>query len=374
MSVILLARMRRFFLFLAILFAAFHTAYAQWEMEESHTIANLRGICSAGNAVAWASGAGGTVLRTEDSGNLWQSCTVPPGAEQLDFRAIQSFDKNTAVIMSSGKGDLSRLYETTDGCRTWKLLATNAEKDGFWDALSMPRPNRGWILGDPVHGLFTLLTLQTQELCMGAGKERNCAISAALVDATGASVEADSSEQGAFAASNSSIFALRDQEWFGTGGKAGAYVYTRNIRRTRSWSNAAVPVGTGTESSGIFSLQFIRQRKADSLLGMAVGGDYLKPSATEKTAAYSTDSGRTWQPTRTPPHGYRSAVAYDAPHNTWITVGPNGTDVSDDDGRNWQPLKPGPQDAPDADHQWNALSLPFVVGPSGRIGKLRTDR
>jgi len=57
---------------------------------------------------------------------------------------------------------------------------------------------------------------------------------------------------------------------------------------------------------------------------------------------------------------------------TWITVGPNGTDISTDDGRNWRALHPDPalHEAPDADRDWNALSLPFVVGPHGRIGKL----
>jgi hypothetical protein len=73
----------------------------------------------------------------------------------------------------------------------------------------------------------------------------------------------------------------------------------------------------------------------------------------------------------TPPHGYRSAVAYVSSTGTWITVGPNGTDISTDDGRNWRALKPSPTDTPDADRNWNALSLPFVVGPHGRIGILR---
>ena len=36
-------------------------------------------------------------------------------------------------------------------------------------------------------------------------------------------------------------------------------------------------------------------------------------------------------------------------------------------------LKPTAQDTPDADKNWNALSLPFVVGPKGRIGKLRPE-
>ena len=78
-----------------------------------------------------------------------------------------------------------------------------------------------------------------------------------------------------------------------------------------------------------------------------------------------------------PPHGFRSAVAYDEPAKTWITVGPNGTDISTDDGRNWRALKPDPRDGdpPDGipeDQHWNALSLPFVVGPHGRIGRLRS--
>jgi hypothetical protein len=56
--------------------------------------------------------------------------------------------------------------------------------------------------------------------------------------------------------------------------------------------------------------------------------------------------------------------------NIWITVGPNGTDISIDDGKNWRALKPKPGQPPDADTNWNALSLPFAVGANGRIGKL----
>src|ERR1700753_4372858 len=83
---------------------------AQFDLEDSHTTASLRGIHNVGGGVAWASGTNGTVLRTEDGGYLWQTCNIPPGAEKLDFRGIQAFDENTAIVMSSGKGALSRLY------------------------------------------------------------------------------------------------------------------------------------------------------------------------------------------------------------------------------------------------------------------------
>ena len=45
----------------------------------------------------------------------------------------------------------------------------------------------------------------------------------------------------------------------------------------------------------------------------------------------------------------------------WVTAGTNGSDFSSDDGKTWKPLDDG---------NWNALSLPFVVGPKGRIGRL----
>jgi len=48
------------------------SACAQWQLQDSHTTADLRGIHNVGNGVAWASGTNGTVLRTEDGGKLWQ--------------------------------------------------------------------------------------------------------------------------------------------------------------------------------------------------------------------------------------------------------------------------------------------------------------
>jgi hypothetical protein len=107
------------------------------------------------------------------------------------------------------------------------------------------------------------------------------------------------------------------------------------------------------------------------LIMLAVGGDFKAPEQRTGTAAFF--SGGKWQAPQTPPHGYRSAVAYYAPAKTWIAVGPNGTDISTDDGRNWRALTPSAEDTPDADKNWNALSLPFVAGPNGRIGKLKPD-
>ncbi len=366
--------MRGLVLLVGLLSVTFGSVQAQWQMENSTTTADLRGIDSVGGGVAWASGTNGTVVRTEDGGYLWQPCTVPPGAEHLDFRGIQAFDANTAIVMSSGKGDLSRLYKTTDGCQTWKLLFTNPDKDGFWDAVLFNAHREGWLLGDPVNGRFTLFYSDDRGRTWTRLNNKG--------------LEAQAATQGAFAASNTSLI---DDLEFGTGGKEGAFFYSvtsRDIclddcsqedlltsRRHTKWAREEVPLGSHSESSGVFSLALKRNQTGSgwsSTEVVAVGGDYLKPDKATATAASSDDGGKTWHAAQTPPHGYRSAVAYDEATKVWITVGPNGTDISTDDGRNWRAVHPDAalHEVTDADRNWNALALPFVVGPHGRIGKL----
>jgi photosystem II stability/assembly factor-like uncharacterized protein len=367
--------MRRHGWWLAVVLAACGAAHAQWEMESSGTTADLRGIDNVGGGVAWASGTNGTVLRTEDGGYLWQACAVPPGAEHLDFRGVQAFDANTAIVMSSGKGDLSRLYKTTDGCQTWKLVFTNPDKDGFWDAVVFKNPNAdteelaqdaGELVGDPVKGRFVVYDH------MGPDWPTNWTRECACHPQTPKAREGEA----AFAASNSSVLSFgRADFMLGTGGIHGSRVFFFHEQLAKGSRDEVyfvqdtrdVPIATGKESRGIFSLG-MRDRQNI----VAVGGDYLEPDDSAETAAWTDDGGKTWAAAETPPHGYRSAVAYDPATKSWITVGPNGTDISADDGKNWRALHPDPamHEAADADRDWNALSLPFVVGPHGRIGKL----
>jgi hypothetical protein len=119
-----------------------------------------------------------------------------------------------------------------------------------------------------------------------------------------------------------------------------------------------IPLASGSGSSGVFSLDF-----RDSQHGVAVGGDYTKPSESSGTAAWSADGGEHWTASKTLPHGFRSAVQWSESLKSWITAGTNGSDISRDDGKTWQPLDNG---------NWNALSLPFVVGPNGRIARLNS--
>ena len=338
--------------------------FAQWQIQTAPTSADLRGIDALGNGIAWASGSEGAVLRTTDDGAHWQRCATPPDAEHLDFRGIQAFDDKTAIIMSSGKGPLSRLYKTTDACQSWTLLFTNPDPDGFWDAMLMNRfEGDGYLLGDPVDGSFSYWESRDYGETWKQFWESN------HTQTRWTGLEARPQEA-PFAASNSAL--LVDERFaigFITGGPTGSRLFLENDDAAPwKFSDFSLPLRSGSISSGAFS---IGTRDYDGLV--VVGGDYLKPNESIGTAARSQDGGDHRKAAATPPHGFRSAVAYLPATKSWITVGPNRTDISTDDGRNWRALRPDPAlgEPPDADQHWNALSLPFVVGPHGRIGKLR---
>jgi hypothetical protein len=338
-------------------------ARGQFQILDAKTTASLRGIDAVSPRVAWASGTGGTVLLTTDAGANWKKCSVPPHAERLDFRGVQGFDARTAVVMASGKGDQSALFRTTDGCASWTLIFANPDPDGFFDAIRFVDRQVGYLLGDPVAGSFALFATRD------AGLHWTRAISSSLTSA-GPGI-------GAFAASNSSLLTAPLQ--FGTGGPDGPYLYRADgscmtsaserglmdcVREGLHFNALRLPVEGTTASAGLFALADAGKRL------VAVGGDYAKPDVASGTAAYFDPQAGAWAAATTMPHGYRSAVAYDKATDLWIAVGPNGTDISADDGRNWVAFKPRAQDAPDADREWNAVSLPFVVGSKGRIGRL----
>jgi photosystem II stability/assembly factor-like uncharacterized protein len=337
------------------------TASGPWIMQKSGITAGLRGIHAAGGGVAWASGTNGTILRTEDSGYMWQSCAMPPGAEKLDFRGIWAWDANTAIVMSSGPGDLSRIYKTTDGCSHWALLYTDPDKNGFWDAIQMWTPTDGFLAGDPVDSHLFL------------GEVNKYYFPGGFSDNVLYGVKAQSGEA-AFAASNSCIalgpFNTRDGSsrdvWLATGGPSGSrIVHYQHFNGGEPERVGIVSVSVSffpkTKSGGIFSIA----SKGDNKYLVIVGGDYTKPDESKGTAAWSADGGKTWAAAEKPPHGYRSAVAWDADAKAWIAAGTNGSDISYDDGKTWAPLDNG---------NWNAISLPWIVGPNGRIAKLDPDK
>jgi hypothetical protein len=343
------------------------TASAGWQVVDSHTTADLKGIDAVTPGVAWASGANGVVLHTQD-GRAWQTCALPADAAGLNFTSIQGFDSKTAVVMSSGKGALSRVFRTTDGCRSWTKVFDNPDASGSLESLHRATAVEMYLLGDPVDG----------KLRMYASHDAGSTWS--IFRQPGLDVP---KTEGGITAATASVTNVDWLMTFGTAGKDAA-VYTFNVSCTTSpcvltWAGKPTPVGQGSVTAGVASVAGRTYTGApipgvtgDIVTSLtttlvAVGGDPAHPEANAAIAALSTDSGNTWQLSGTQPGGYRSSVAFEPKRQRFIAVGPNGADVSADDGIAWLPLKPGAHENADAYQRWTSISLPYVVGNNGRI-------
>jgi len=329
------------------LFAAMVAMAQSWEPRVSGTASSLRGVSAVDAKAVWACGTGGTYLKSTDAGKTWQHGVVT-GAEKLDFRGVYAVDGQTAVLLSIGPGDQSRIYKTIDGGVHWKVQFKNADAKGFYDEIAFWNPQHGIALGDPVNGRFEILTTADG----GAHWVREQGPTAL-------------ENEGAFAASNSSLFVSGANEvWFGTGGPKAARVF-HSTDGGHDWTIATTPIRNDSANAGIFSLAFSKNGH-----GVAVGGDYSKRFDHSHNVAVTSDGGKTWkEPAGAHPNGFRSAVAFLAGAGTWISAGPSGSDVSSDDGNTWKRTDGTP---------YNAISffsskVGWAVGPQGRLGQF-TDK
>lgn len=335
-----------------LLLSATALAQSGLQFQSSHTSESLRGVSAVSQLVAWASGTHGTYLRTVDGGRTWAAAQVPD-AGPLDLRGVVAFSADEAFLMSSGPGELSRIYHTSDAGQHWQPQFTNTNPKGFFDSIAFWDAKHGMVLGDPVpdeSGKLKFEILITED-----GQTWHRLQSSRLPDA----IEGE----GAFAASNSCIAVTGTNIWFATGGKVARVFHSPD--RGQSWQVVDSPIQHGRESAGIFSIAF-----RDSLHGTIAGGDYKRPKEDGPNLAFTEDGGKSWKMADVHPQAYFSAVAYDRvrPARLFV-VGPDF--VLDYRGQGESKRIPGGKEvglnAMSAEPDGGAL----VVGPKGLIATVR---
>lgn len=289
-------------------------ADAQWTKQKIDTKASLRGLSVVSEKIIWASGTGGTFLRTVDGGKNWTVGRVP-GAGKLDFRDVEAFDAETAYLLSIGDGETSRIYKTTDGGANWKLQFQNTNPKVFLDALAFWDKTHGIAMGDPIDGKFFLIETTDGEIWK-------------LIE----NLQMPPVKEGeaAFAASGTCLITQGKNEAFLVSGSSAARVF-KSENRGKNWSVYETPITKGTAGSGIFSAAMF-----DSKNGTIVGGNYEKPNEINDNLAFTNDGGAHWILGKGL-NGYRSGVAF-VDRKTLIAVGSSGSDLSTDGGKTWTNL------------------------------------
>lgn len=312
-----------------------------------NTKTSLRGLSVVSDQVIWASGSNGSVGKTEDCGLTWQ-WVKPKGYEILDFRDIEAFDRQHAIIVNAGSP--AYVLKTDDAGATWSEHYKNIDSAIFLDGLGFWNRNSGIIFGDPILGKMSLL--KTTD----AGKTWK--------DISSDLKQSLAEGEAGFAASGTTIKTRPGGKvWIATGGTASNIYYSADYGQ--NWNVYQCPIWQGESTTGPFSIDFFDARN-----GVVVGGNYIKDKANDNNVLITSDGGKTWKKPVTPVAGFRSAVTY-LNKQTLIATGTSGTDVSNDGGQNWKHLSDQSFNAVQKSAKGNRIIL---AGEKGNIFELILNR
>ena len=239
-----------------------------WARRASGVTVRLRGVSAVSSTVAWASGAGGTVLRTTDGGRTWQRRSVPGATRSTSAMSMRSAPPPRSSSHRPGRsigiyrrGRRRHLGGAVSERRPDGVL----RRDGLRRHGARRRLQR---LGGRAVRVRT--TADRGRTWMAVRPER---LPPALPRRARLPPAAPTSRCSALTASG-----------IGTS-------KSRVLRSTdggRTWSVHATPVATG-QATGIFSIAF-----RDASNGVVVGGNYQQEDDARDNLAGTDDGGRTW--------------------------------------------------------------------------------
>jgi len=318
---------------LILLFSQFSNSQSIKLLTDSHP-ASFRGLSVVSTNLLWVSGSNGTVGRSEDAGNTWKWISVQ-GYEKTDFRDIEAFDKNTAIIMGIAEPPI--LLRTTDGGISWQKVFEDDTKGMFLDALDFKDRNHGTVIGDPLNNHFFIANTSD------GGKSWNVPKSKPSAD----------SGEACFASSGTNIRKMgKTKSVFVSGGQT-----THLFRNDKK---IALPLTHGKQSTGANSIA------GNQKTMVIVGGDFTKKDKTDSNCVITFDAGNTFQSPQKGPTGYRSCVEF-LGKKTWITCGLNGVDISFDDGVNWKNIS---HESFHVCRKANKGNSVYLAGANGRVAML----
>ena len=319
------------------------------EMLTSGTKTSIRGLSVVNDNVVWVSGSNGMVGRSANGGKNWRWIVVP-GFEKTDFRDIEAFDANTALIM--GIGEPAYILKTIDAGETWRVVYENKKKGMFLDAMDFANNRSGIVVGDPVNGkIFMARTNDTGNTW--------------TIDTSRVPLSYVDSAEAFFAASGTNIRLFEDGTYLLVSGGARSRLFTED-------GVESLPLLQGTESTGANSIDVFDKgiaKKSSRYIAIA-GGDFTKDTIRKNGFIYSRNGGKKWRRPRIPPHGYRSCVEF-LSKKILIACGTSGVDVSVDGGESWDLV------SREGFHVCRIAKIGsaiFLAGSNGRIAKIAWER
>jgi photosystem II stability/assembly factor-like uncharacterized protein len=291
-------------------------ATERWKVVTPGEPVSYRALHVVDDRVVWVGGSKGQVLRTQDGGATWDS-VGPADRGEAEFRSIWAWDAKTVCIAIAGTP--AEVYRTVDGGHRWTKVYHHRSEAAFFDAMVFDTSGRGWILSDPVDGVWRIIE----------SKDKGQTWQEWPMD------QLPMAEPGeaAFAASNGAMTV--DDEGhliLVTGGAVadGRASLLKASLESRSWHRQKLEAPSSA-TSGLFAIGLGPEDEV-----VLVGGDYRPEETNRGIALVSQMRWDSILPAVEPPQRYCSSVVHVTHRSAgfWIASGPAGTFRSND-GLRW---------------------------------------
>ena len=313
---------------------------------------SIRGLSVVNDNIFWASGSGGMVAKSTDGGKNIEWTQVP-GFEKRDFRDIEAFDQNTAIIMAVDQPAI--ILKTTDGGKNWKKVFEDTTTGMFLDAMHFEKVDGklvGMVVGDPIKNkIFYAKTFDGGDSWIKPSKKELKYVPTVPAG------------EAMFASSGTNIaitnFSSGSPWLVVTGGTKSRLKDFLNHS-----FNDSLPLLQGFSSAGANSIAFNNKIQK----GVIVGGDFAHDTISRFNCILVAfeNGNRTYTTPIVNPHGYRSCVVY-LDNETLITCGTSGIDISNDGGIHWEQVSKESFHVVQKAKNGRAV---YLAGGRGRIAKL----
>jgi photosystem II stability/assembly factor-like uncharacterized protein len=306
------------------------------QLLDSGNSVSLRGLSVVNKNVFWLSGNKGTVGITHNGGKKIQWINVT-GYEGRDFRDIEAFDANTALIMAIDTPAI--ILKTSDRGKSWRKVFEDKRSGMFLDAMYFQNEQQGIVAGDPVDGRFFLAATKDGGESWSVLKASECPV-------------ADSGEA-LFAASGSNIILSKEKIFLVSGGTTSHMMIS--IQKNK------LPLLQGKSSAGANAIDIAEDGRM-----IMVGGDFSADKESKDNCAITDDAGKTFRSPIQSPYGYKSSISYIG-DKTWICCGTSGIDISTDHGMNWKHVSDQGFHVVKKSKKGNKI---FLAGSNGKVGEI----
>jgi len=310
---------------------------------------SIRGLSVVSNKIIWVSGSGGSVGKSVDGGKSFNWITVP-GFEKRDFRDIEAYNDNTAIIMAIAEPAV--ILKTIDGGKNWYKVFEDSTKGMFLDAMHA-LGKQIQVIGDPINGKAFFAMSND----LGETWETNKLDGISLNEG-----EAFFASSGTNLQISTSSTTFKKGTFMVTGGKVSRLLNARDQR-----DQYPLPLFQGKESTGANSIAISPSGKH----AFIVGGDFAKDTIrVGNSIAVGLEPSIKFKESTTPPFGYRSCVIY-LNNSILVACGTSGVDISKDGGMNWENISTQSFHVVQKAKSGNAI---YLAGGGGRIAKLVIGR